>query len=130
MVLPPPLIPRDILRGSAGLAVVMQHQPQSQLPSQAYASYIMVAPQVSFSFRVVASYQFIMLYVGTFYDVCLLLLGSHVAAMFTSGGSTIWFCTATTLWSIPLGGICSSLWFSITHTRSALSGCYFHCFEW
>ena len=37
-----------------------------------------------------------------------MLSASHVAAMFTNGSSAIVACTATTLWSIPLAGICAS----------------------
>ena len=48
-----------------------------------------------------------MFYVGACYGVCFLLSGSHVAAMLTNGGSTIGVHDMTTLWSIPLGGICT-----------------------
>ena len=47
-------------------------------------------------------------YVCVCYSVCFLLSGSHVAAMFTNGGSTIEVCIITTLWSITLEGICAS----------------------
>ena len=51
--LPPQLIPRHTMKGSAGLTNVPQQcQPQSQMASQAYANYAMGALQVSFSFRV------------------------------------------------------------------------------
>ena len=48
VVLPPPLILRDTIRGVVGLATVPQQQPQSQMPSQTYANYAMVTHQVSF----------------------------------------------------------------------------------
>ena len=49
VVLPPQLILRDSMRGSVGLATVSkQQQPQSQMPSQAYANYALGPPQVSF----------------------------------------------------------------------------------
>ena len=38
--------------GVVGLATVLQQQPQSQMPLQAYADYAMGPPHVSFSFRV------------------------------------------------------------------------------
>ena len=47
------VILRDTVTGSAALTIVQhQQQPQSQMPSQAYAIYAMGPPQVSFSFRV------------------------------------------------------------------------------
>ena len=50
VVLPPLLIPRDS-GGVVGLATVLQQQPQSQMPLQAYAKYAMGPPQIV-SFRV------------------------------------------------------------------------------
>ena len=44
LVLPISLIPRDIIRGVVGFAIVPQQQPQSQMPSQAYANYAMGPP--------------------------------------------------------------------------------------
>ena len=64
------------------------------------------------------------------YNVCILLLGSHMTAVFTSWGSTNEVCNTPTLWSLPLAGMCTSWWWSVAHTRSALSGCITHCFEW
>ena len=49
--LPPPLIPR-CFRGVPGLAFMLQQQPPSSLPLQAYANYTMGSPQVGFGFRV------------------------------------------------------------------------------
>ena len=40
-----------------------------------------------------------------------------------------WGLKCTTLWSIPLAGICASLWWSIAHASSALSVCSSPCFE-
>ena len=78
-----------------------------------------------------ASHQFIMLHVAACYGVYFLLSGSHVAAMlFTRWCSTVGVCNTATIWSIPFAGICASWWWSVAHTRSALSGCFFHCFEW
>ena len=42
-----------------------------------------------------------MLYISAWYGVCFLISGSYVAAMLTSGGSTIGFCNATSLWRYP-----------------------------
>ena len=58
-VLPPPLIPRDTVRSVAHLVTVSQQQTQSQMPSQAYASYAMGPSQVSFLFQ---SWAFHLLY--------------------------------------------------------------------
>ena len=42
VVLPPPLILRDTMKGAADFAtVLLQQQSQSQMPSQAYANYAM-----------------------------------------------------------------------------------------
>ena len=41
------------MRGSSGLTnMPQQQQPQSEIPSQTYASYAMGTVQVSFSFRI------------------------------------------------------------------------------
>ena len=122
VVLPPQLIPRDTMRGPVGHATVPQQwQPQSQMPSQANASYSIGPPQVSFLFQRWDFHQFIMLYVSACYGVYFVLSGSYMAAMLTNGCITIGVYNATTLWSMPLAGIC-------THTRSVLSGCSFNCF--
>ena len=42
LVLLPPLILRDEIRGVLGLASMPQQQPQSHMPSQAYGNYVMV----------------------------------------------------------------------------------------
>ena len=52
VVLLPQLIPRDMIRGFAGPMNVLQQQPQSQMPSKAYAYYAMGPPHLSFSFKV------------------------------------------------------------------------------
>ena len=53
MWMPPQLIPRYTMRDSADLLHVQQQQhPQSQMPSQTYATYVMGPLQVSLSFRV------------------------------------------------------------------------------
>ena len=48
----PPLLTLWHSAGDVGLATVLQQQPPSQMPFQAYAIYAMGPPQVSFSFRV------------------------------------------------------------------------------
>ena len=53
IVLLPPLIMRDTLSASIGLATLLQQQQsQAQMPSQAYIHYAMGPSQVSFSFIV------------------------------------------------------------------------------
>ena len=49
--LPPLLMPKYTI-GVVGLTTVLQQQPQSQMPLQAYANYAMGPPKVCFSFRV------------------------------------------------------------------------------
>ena len=51
VILPPSLTPRDS-GGVVDLATVLQQQPPSQMPLQAYANYAMSPPRVIFSFRV------------------------------------------------------------------------------
>ena len=51
---------------------------------------------------------FLMSYVGVCHGVCFLPSGSHVAAMFTNGGSTFGVCNIAILWSIHLA--CDGLW--------------------
>ena len=70
-----------------------------------------------------------LLCIGVCYGVCFLLSGSHLAAMFTSWGSTIGVCDTATVWSILLAGIYASSWWSLAHVRSVPSGCFCHCFE-
>ena len=60
--------------------------------------------------------------VGVHYSIRIFLSGSHVAAMFTNGGSTTGVHIITTLWSIPKAGICASSCWSVAYTRDALSG--------
>ena len=129
VVLPPQVIPRVTVRGSFGLITLPQwQQPQSQKPSQAYASCVLGPLEISFLFQSWASHWFINLYVGGWYGVCFLLSGSHVTAILTNEGTTIGVYNAKTLRSISLPDICASWWWSVAHARSALSGCSFHCF--
>ena len=51
VVLPAPLILKDKMRDIVCFASLLQQQPQSQIPSQAYANYDMGPPQVSFLFQ-------------------------------------------------------------------------------
>ena len=49
----PQFISRNRLKGSFCLATMLHtQQPQCQMPSQAYTNYVLVSPQVMFSFRV------------------------------------------------------------------------------
>ena len=96
------------------------------MPSLAYANYAMDPFQVSFLFQSCISPEFLLFYVVACYGVCFLHSGSHVAAIFTSGGLTTGVCDATTLWNITLAGICAFSWWSVLCSRSTLSGCSFH----
>ena len=108
VVLLPQVFPRDTLMSSTGLTTLpQQQQPQYQMPSQAYASYAMGPVKVHFLYRVEPPTNFLF-YVGFCYDLCFLLSGFHVAAMFPNGGSTIGGFGVTTLHTILLGGICAS----------------------
>ena len=69
-VLPPPLTLRNS-GGIVGLATVLQLQPQSQIPVQAYANYAMGPLQVGFSFVVESP---------TFFYMCLCLLWCMLSA--------------------------------------------------
>ena len=95
------LIPRDMMRGSAGLTNVPQlQQPQSQMPSQAYANYAM-GQVCKFLLKNRASHQLLCHMFCVCYGVCFLLSGSHVTAMLTYGASTIGVCDTSTLWRYP-----------------------------
>ena len=50
VVLLPPLILKDTVRGVVSLTIVLQQQPQSQMPSQIYANYAMGPSEMSFLF--------------------------------------------------------------------------------
>ena len=65
---------------------------------------------------------------GACSDVCFLLSGAMLDAVFTYGGSTIGVCTIAALWSLHVAGICATLQCSLAHTRYAQSGCFLHCF--
>ena len=117
------------MMGVVGLTTVQQQQqPQSHMPSQAYANYAMGPPQLRCLFQSWVYHQF--LCVGVHYSVCLLLSVSNVAAIFTNGDSTIGVCTTATLHNMCMTGIppCGC-WF-MAHTRGVPSSCYLHCFEW
>ena len=65
------------MRGLIGLATVLQQQqPESQMPSLAYATYAMGPPQVSFLFQNGAFHKFLMLYAHACCGVCFPLSGS------------------------------------------------------
>ena len=128
VAMPPPLILRDTMRSVVCLGIVPHQQPQSQTPFQAYSSYAMGPPEVRFlfsKFRLQSSFLCrCMLW-------CLLSeSGSNVAAMFTNCSPAIEVCTATTLWSIPMAGMCVCWCWSVAHAKSVLSGCSLHHFEW
>ena len=64
----PPLIPRNMIRIVDGFITVSQHQPQCQMPSQAYAYYA-IGLQVSFISQSCSFQRF--LYVGVCYRTTL-----------------------------------------------------------
>ena len=114
LVLPPQLIPWDTLRGSAGPVCATE---TTILVPDAFSGICQPCHGSStgkFLFQSWVSKWFLYHVFGVCYGVCLLLSGSHVAAMFIYRGSTIGFCTTTTLWSLPLAGICASWWWSVT----------------
>ena len=112
VVLPSPLIQRDT-RGVFDLATLPQQLHQSNMPLQAYASYAMGPPQVSFFSQL--SFSLICLYMLTaHYGVCFLLSGFHVDASLTYGGSTIGVCTEAAIGSLPMAGMCAC-WFWSTN---------------
>ena len=127
VVLPPPLILRDTIRGVVNLITVPQQHTQSKIFSQAYASYAMIPSQVSFLLKHCAIYWFP--HVGVCYSVCFLLSDCSVAAMFTSGGSTIGVYTTATCWNVSMAGLCDPWCWSVAHTRTALSSCSLYCLE-
>ena len=55
------LIPRDTIGSVVGLTTVLLQQPQFQMPSQAYVSYAIGPPHVSFLFRVESASNLLML---------------------------------------------------------------------
>ena len=80
---PLPLMPRDT-RGVVSPATVLQQQPQSQMPPQAYANYIMVPLMVNFFFRVEPLID-LPIHVGICYGVCYLLSGAILDASLPMG---------------------------------------------
>ena len=128
VVLPPPLTPRHS-GGAVGLATVLQQQPPSQMPLQAYANYAMGPPQVGFFFRVEPPTILYFYMFGVCSGVCFLLSGAMLDAIFTYGGSTIGVCTISILWNLLMAGICATWQWSSAHTRYAQSGCSLHYFE-
>ena len=107
MVPPPPLMPRGS-GGVLGSVSVPQQQPTSSMPPLAYANYAMGSPQVGFFFRVEPPIICILYMFGVCSGVCFLLLGAELDAIFTYGGSTFGVCTLSTLWSLPMAGICAT----------------------
>ena len=66
-------MPRDT-GGVVGLAPVLQQQPLSWMPPEAYVNYAMGPPDISFSFRV-EPLTSLCIYVGVCSGVCFLLSG-------------------------------------------------------
>ena len=64
------------------------------------------------------------------YCVSFLLSDSDVVAFYTFGGSAVWFCTTTTLWSISTAGISPSWCWSLAHAMNAQSSCSPLLLDW
>ena len=127
VVLLPPLTPKHS-RGVVVLATVLQQQPLSQMPLQAYANYAMCPLQAGFSFRVESPTVLYFSLFGVFW--CMLsAFRCHAGCCIHLWGWTIGVCTIVALWSLPIKGICATWWWSLGHTRYAQNGCSFHCFE-
>ena len=110
-----------------GLLASLLHYSSNNMSPRCLPNMPWVLLRWVFSFRIEPHTN--LLCWGVWYSVCFLLSGSPVAAIFTIWDSTTRVCTAATLWSIPLAGICASCGWSMIHTRSAQSGCSFHYFE-
>ena len=105
VVMPPMLKPR-YSGGVVGLATVPQQEPQSQIPLQAYANYVLGPPQVGFSFTVEPPTIFtcfvsVLVSAFCFQMPCWMLYSPM-------GGSTIGVCTIAALLSLPMAGICAT----------------------
>ena len=62
--------------------------------TEAYAKYTMSPPQVDFSF---SGLSLLPIFYGGCYGVSFVIWSSHVVAVYTSEGTTIWICTTVTL---------------------------------
>ena len=107
VVLLPLLTPR-CSGGVLGHASVPQQHPPSLVPLQANANYAMGSLQVGFFFRVEPPTAFVYYMFDVCSDVCFLLSGTMLDAIFTHGGSTIGVSTIATPWSLPMAGICAT----------------------
>ena len=66
------LILRHTIRVLLAPTMQQQQQPQSQIPSQTYASYDMDLLQVCFPFKSLTDHHFLMSYIGVCYGFCFL----------------------------------------------------------
>ena len=80
-----PLTPKNS-GGVVGLATVLQQQPQSQMPLQAYANCAMGPPQVGFSFRVEPLTVLIFIYVWCLFWCMLFTFRCHAGCHIYLGG--------------------------------------------
>ena len=128
VILLPPLTPRHS-GGVVGLSTVLQQQPASQMPLQAYASYAMGPPQVGFPFQSWSSQHFVFLYVWVSNLVYAFCFQVPCWMLYSPVGLNHWVCTIATLWSLPMAGIYATWQCSLAHTRYAQSGSSLHCFE-
>ena len=85
VVLPPLLTPSHS-GGIVPLVTVLQQQPPSHVPLQAYANYAIGPPWVCFSFRVEAPTVLFFDIFGVCSGVCILLSGAMMDVVFTYGG--------------------------------------------
>ena len=86
VVLPPPLIPMDTIRGVVSLATVPQQQPHSLMYYQAYAHYAKGPPQESFQFQNFPPISLCCVFVMLF-DIC---FRSKSACHFHQWGLITW----------------------------------------
>ena len=130
VVLLPQLILKHTVRGSGGHTTMLQQQkPLCQMPSQTYANYAIGPLQVSFSFRFeppTDSIYHMLVSVMVFafhFQIPVSLKCSLMEALLLGFAPSH-------LLNIPLASIYVSRWWSVIHTRSTLSGCSSHYFEW
>ena len=90
VVLLPQMILRETVGSSAGLTTMpWKQQPQSQMSCQDYANYSMVPPQLSFSFRVEPSTDFLCHVLVSVVVFTFFVQFPIQATIFTNRGTTI-----------------------------------------
>ena len=102
-----PWLLMDAVKDVASFALLLQQQPDSQMPAvtQAYASHALDHLQVCYSLSELS-----------------LPLVFNVAVGY--GGTLVQLCITATLWSIPLAGIYAHWCWFLTYVRSTLNSCF------